>query len=119
MDEPSSLKPVQRKLEEKAKALLASPAGYTVEELIPVLRAALAGELDDKKFNWSKVIRSANNPMALFASKYINIEGNHSAFAFWQRAWCGAGTTARNGAPYGRNRDHGNGTGTHRRWHEG
>jgi hypothetical protein len=69
MGSPASLNVIQRKLEEKARALLSSATGFTVDDLLPILRAALAGELDDKHWQWSSLIRRANNPMAMFAAK--------------------------------------------------
>lgn len=85
---------IQRKLEEKAKALLANPAGYNVDELVPVLRAALAGEMDDENFAWSAVIRGADNPMAMFAAKVEMLVARHGAMVRRKQA-----TTAKQPPP--------------------
>lgn len=64
-----SLTTSQNKLEKKALELLAKPAGYSTDVLIPVMRAALAGELDQPQYKWSERIREADNPMAMLCSK--------------------------------------------------
>lgn len=45
-----------------------------------MLRAALAGKLDDDKYSWSGRIREANNPMAMFAAKLPLLIERYSAF---------------------------------------